>query len=61
MEKFSVYQQDEILYETGLERDLWYRRAKGDRERQDSKTNTAINKQIERFMSFKKDEQKKKD
>ena len=29
VDKFNFHNKDEILHETGLEKELWYRRAKG--------------------------------
>ena len=30
VDRFNQHKKDEILHETGLEKELWYRRAKGE-------------------------------
>ena len=53
--KFNMGGDDKILYETGLETDIWYRKVKGDRPARQSKVEDAIMTQIGKFMVFKQE------
>ena len=39
VDKFNVRKEDKVLFETGLEKDLWYRKVKeeGDKDKEISK------------------------
>jgi hypothetical protein len=52
--KFNMGGEQKILYETGLEKDIWYRKVKGEKpSNRQSKVEDAIKNQIGKLMLFK--------
>ena len=55
--KFNMGGEQKILYETGLEKDIWYRKVKGEKGdksgNRQSKVEDAIKNQIGKLMLFK--------
>lgn len=65
VQKYVEYNEEEFLYETGIERHVWYRRVKGE-EKQELQSHTkqtqlkpsvnldkALDKQVQMFLNFK--------
>lgn len=67
VQKYLEHQEEEFLYETGLEKNVWYRRVRGEekgREQKEEKKEKgekgqkkmleqALDKQVERFLKYK--------
>lgn len=61
VDKYVDYNEEEFLYETGLERRVWYRRVKGEEKREGRESQPkpkpqlekALDKQVQMFLSFK--------